>query len=100
MPWRLPKYPDIPTWGELGYYQFPKGSFTIGIGIVGPKGIPKEIVNNLHNAFKQAMDDTKFRETMDNLDMPTQYQGPEEFAKSIEKFNDLMGNLLPQVGLK
>ncbi|MBA4392526.1 MAG: hypothetical protein C0407_03135 [Desulfobacca sp.] len=74
---RTKKYPNVPTIYELGY-KFVHNS---PIGIVGPKGMPKEIVKTLHDAFKKALDDPLFLETMAKFEMPVMYQNTEDFTK-------------------
>lgn len=74
---RTKRYPNVPTVSELGY----KFVHTSPIGIVGPKGMPKEIVKVLHDAFKKALDDPLFLETMAKFEMPVMYQNTEDFAK-------------------
>jgi tripartite-type tricarboxylate transporter receptor subunit TctC len=74
---RTKKYPSVPTVYELGY-KFVHNS---PIGIVGPKGMPKEIVKTLHDAFKKALDDPIFLETMARFEMPVMYQNSEDFTK-------------------
>ncbi|MBI5603411.1 MAG: tripartite tricarboxylate transporter substrate binding protein [Deltaproteobacteria bacterium] len=74
---RTKRYPNIPTVYELGY----KFVHTSPIGIVGPKGMPKEIIKVLHDAFKKALDDPLFLETMAKFEMPVMYQNSEDFGK-------------------
>lgn len=74
---RTKRYPNIPTVYELGY----KFVHTSPIGIVGPKGMPKEIIKVLHDAFKKALDDPMFLETMAKFEMPVMYQNSEDFGK-------------------
>jgi tripartite-type tricarboxylate transporter receptor subunit TctC len=74
---RTKKYPNVPTVYELGY-KFVHNS---PIGIVGPKGMPKEIVKILHDAFKKTLDDPIFLETMAKSEMPVMYQNTEDFTK-------------------
>ena len=74
---RTKRYPNVPTVYELGF-KFVHNS---PIGIVGPKGMPKEVVKTIHDAFKKALDDLIFLETMAKFEMPVMYQNTEEFTK-------------------
>jgi len=74
---RTKRYPNVPTVYELGY-KFVHNS---PIGIVGPKGMPKEVVKTLHDAFKKALEDPIFLETMAKFEMPVMYQNTEDFTK-------------------
>jgi len=77
---RLPSFPDAPTLRELGYDMV----VTSPYGIAGPKGVPAEIVDILHRAFKKAFEDEACQAIMRRWDMPNEYLGPQaylEFAR-------------------
>ena len=95
-PSRLPKYPDVPTWVELGYRIAASGY----IGILGPKGIPDPIVEKLHGAFKLALEDPAFKKSMDTFDMPIVYRNPEGLRKDITEFCEKWGKLIADLGIK
>lgn len=95
-PKRLAKYPDVPTWVDLGY----KIAASSLIGIIGPKGMPHPIVDKLHGAYKQALDDPAFKRAMDNLDMPIVYRNPEGLAKDMKDLADKWGKLIIEMGLR
>lgn len=95
-PNRLPKYPDVPTWVELGYRIEASGY----IGILGPKGLPRPIVEKLHGAFKPAMDEPAFKKAMDTYDMPVVYRDPEGLRKDIKEFCEKWGKLITDLGIK
>ncbi len=56
---RLAEYPDVPTLGELGYYDQWLGSSRC---IAAPAGVSAEVVAFYENAFKQAMEDAEYLE--------------------------------------
>ena len=56
---RLAEYPDVPTLGELGYYDQWLGSSRC---IAAPAGVSDEVVAFYENAFKQAMEDPEYLE--------------------------------------
>lgn len=95
-PERLPRYPNVPTWTELGY-NISSNSL---VGILGPKGLPGPIADKLHGAFKQAMEDPGFKKTMDSFDMPIIYRNPEGLAKDMKEMSDRWGKLIREMGLK
>lgn len=74
---RTKKFPDVPTVAELGY----KTIHNSPMGIFGPKGMPKDIVKIVHDAFHKAQEDPRFIAAMDKYDMPIMYKGTEEFTK-------------------
>jgi tripartite-type tricarboxylate transporter receptor subunit TctC len=95
-PMRLPKYSNVPTWSELGY-NIAASSL---IGVVGPKGLPRPVVDKLHDAFKQAMDDPAFKKTMDSFDMPIVYRDPDGLLKDMKEIADRWGKLITDLGIR
>lgn len=95
-PNRLPKFPEAPTWVELGYKIAASG----GIGVIGPQGLPRPIVDKLHGAYKQALDDPTFKKSMENYDMPIVYRDPEGLGKDIKELGDKWGKLIVDFGIK
>jgi tripartite-type tricarboxylate transporter receptor subunit TctC len=49
---RLPDYPDVPTYAELGYKDLVA---TIWFSLSGPPGLPADIVNRLNTEVRRAM---------------------------------------------
>lgn len=95
-PQKLPGYPNVPTWPEIGY-KFSVSSF---LGVAGPKGLPKSIASQLYDAFKKAVDDPDFKKTMDSLDMRIICRNPEEMANDIEVTNELFKTMVQKLGLR
>lgn len=95
-PNRLSKYPDVPTWAELGYRIEASGY----IGILGPKGLPRPLVEKLHSAFKRAMQEPAFVKAMDKYDMPIVYRDPEGLGKDIREFCQEWGKRIADLGIK
>ena len=58
---RSPLLPDVPTMAEAGY---PAVEVLNWQGIVGPKGLPADIVRILNAAGNKALQDPALRETM------------------------------------
>lgn len=93
---RLPNFPSTPTLIELGYNI---SGLNI-MGILGPKGMPRPIVDKLHGAFKEAMNDPKFRKSMDTMDLVPTYRGPEELGKENSETSEYAKKLIHQLGLR
>ncbi|MDI3309112.1 MAG: tripartite tricarboxylate transporter substrate binding protein [Acetobacteraceae bacterium] len=86
---RLPNFPDAPTLRELGYDMV----VTSPYGIVGPKGVPPEIVDKLHQSFRKAYFDEASQAIMNRWDMPKEYLGPADylaFAKERVEYEKMM----------
>ena len=74
---RTKRFPNVPTVLELGYKTVQEAP----IGIVGPKGMPKDAVKILHDGFKKALDDPLYLGAMGKFEMPVLYQNTEDFTK-------------------
>ena len=56
-------------------------------GLVGPKGMPRDVVKVLHDAFKKSLDDPEYMKLLTTLDQPAWYQSSEEYARwAVETF--------------
>jgi len=69
-PERIAEYPEVPTLGELGYYDQWYGSARC---IVAPKGTPANIVKFYENAFKNAMEDPQYLAAAEKASVTTNY---------------------------
>ena len=58
---RIPEFPDIPTFGELGY---PELTASIWFSLSGPAGMPPEIVNRLNAEVRRALQLPDVRERL------------------------------------
>jgi len=78
---RSPLLPDVPTMGEAGY---PAVEVLNWQGIVGPKGLPAEIVKTLNTAGNKALQDADVRAKM--LEQGNEIAGgtPEQFVALIK----------------
>jgi tripartite-type tricarboxylate transporter receptor subunit TctC len=78
---RSPLFPDLPTMGEAGFAGVEVLNWQ---GLVGPKGLPAEIVRVLNTAGNKALQDAGLRETM--LAQGNEIAGgtPEQFAALVK----------------
>ena len=78
---RSPLFPDLPTMGEAGFAGVEVLNWQ---GLVGPKGLPAEIVRVLNAAGNKALQDAGLRETM--LAQGNEIAGgtPEQFAALVK----------------
>ena len=56
---RLAEYPDVPTLGELGYYDQWLGTSRL---VAAPAGVSDEVIAFYEDAFRQAMEDAEYLE--------------------------------------
>ena len=92
---RSARYPKVPTVKESGFDVVCPGP----IGMMGPKGMPKPIVNRLHDAFKKGLDDPDFLSVMQKFDMNTLYQNPEDYDKFVHQDSARIESIVKKLGL-
>ena len=68
---------NAPTVKELGVDTVSNSPF----GLVGPKGMPGDVVKVLHDAFKKSLDDPEYLKVLAQLDQPAWYRSSDEYAK-------------------
>lgn len=78
---RSPLAPDIPTMGEAG---FPAVEVLNWQGIVGPKGLPADIIKALNAAGNKALQDPELRAKMAEQGNEVVGGTPEQFAALIK----------------
>ena len=69
------------TLKELGY-DIEENKMT---GIIAPKGLPKEELAILHDAFKKALEDKEVVELIEKMGLQPYYGNPEQFQKSLDE---------------
>lgn len=95
-PDRIPDFPQVPTFKELGYPL----SVPIFYGIAGPAGIPADVVAAWEAAAQDMMKTAGFKDLMGKLKSTPSFQGSKEFTSTIVGVHRDMGRLIPQLGLK
>lgn len=76
---RTKRWPDVPTLKDLGYGIVATSPYGIG----GPHGMPPQIVQVLHDAFKSAMYEPSHIAQLAQYDQELDYLGPEEYGKAM-----------------
>ncbi len=79
---RMPSFPDVPTLGELGFYNKWYGSAR---AIVAPKGTSPEAIKFYEDAFKKAMEDPEYIAAAEKAGVTTLYMNAEDTAKLIDQ---------------
>jgi tripartite-type tricarboxylate transporter receptor subunit TctC len=77
---RLPDYPNVPTFKELGYDLVATNWF----GLAGPAGVPKAIVDKMNSAINAGMTTPENKERMRRLGMIAQPMDADAFLKFVE----------------
>ena len=79
---RDPQLPDVPTLGELGYYNKWYGSAR---AIVAPKGTPENIIKFYEDAFKKTMEDKDVVEAHKKAGMILDYKDSKDLGRLIDE---------------
>ena len=74
---RMKRFPDVPTLKEMGVDLVQSSPW----GLVGPKGMDPKIIQKLHHAFKQAMEQQEFKDALAKYDMELDYRNNSDFVK-------------------
>jgi tripartite-type tricarboxylate transporter receptor subunit TctC len=79
-PRRSANYPDLPTIAEAGVPGFQAVAWN---GLVGPAGLPPDVVKRVHEAFVKVMALPDVREKLQGGGLDPVGDSPEEFARFI-----------------
>ncbi|HUL91503.1 MAG TPA: tripartite tricarboxylate transporter substrate binding protein [Burkholderiales bacterium] len=77
---RVPEFPDVPTFGELGY---PELSASIWFSLSGPAGMAPEIVNRLNAEVRRALQLPDVRERLRPEGIEPGDLDPQQFAAFV-----------------
>ncbi len=78
---RSKRWPGAPTLRELGFDIVAMSPYGLG----GPRGLPTDVRNTLHDAFKKAMFDPAFVNELAKYDQELAYLGPTEYAQACRE---------------
>ncbi|MDO9501048.1 tripartite tricarboxylate transporter substrate binding protein [Falsiroseomonas sp.] len=97
-PQRNPRYPDLPTFAELGHPQFTKDEW---FGVALPANTPAPIVNGLHAAITQVARMPDMVAALDRLEyLPTVSASPQAFADLIRRERDEYATIVQESGFR
>ena len=95
---RHPKFPDVPTFAELGLVNY---SPTAWIGLFAPAGTPKPIVDKLADAMqKAAAQNPALIEKWQSYGGELKAMTPEAFVAFLKEDNALWGQAITKAGIK
>ena len=80
-PQRLASLPDVPTFKELGLESVNRMAY---YGIVGPKGLPREVVDKVHAGVKKSLEEPAIRKRIEGTGALIVAGTPEQFAAQIK----------------
>jgi len=80
-PQRLAALPNVPTFKEVGLEPVNRMAY---YGILGPKGLPKEVVDKINAGVKKSVEDPAVRKRIEDTGSLVVANTPEQFAAQIK----------------
>lgn len=89
--------PDVPTVAEQGYPGYEALNW---YGFLGPAGMPKPVVDRLHDEIAKALANSEVVAAMKKTGVEPQSSRPEEFAAYIKREYETWGRVIKEAGIK
>ena len=89
--------PNVPTVAEQGYKGYEALNW---YGFLGPAGMPKPIVNKLHDEIAKALANPDVIAAMKKTGVEPQSSKPEDFAAYLRSEYETWGKVIKQAGIK
>ena len=80
-PQRLAQLPNVPTFKEVGLEPVNRMAY---YGILGPKGLPREVVDKINAGVRKALEDPAVRKRIEDTGSLIVANTPEQFAEQIK----------------
>lgn len=96
-PQRLASLPDVPTFKEVGLEPVNRMAY---YGLVGPKDLPKEVVDKVNAGVKKALEDPAVRKRIEDTGSMIVANTPGQFAAQIKAEFDVYKKVVETAGLK
>ncbi len=92
---RVAAAPDVPTISEAGLKGY---EMVLYSGVLGPAGLPREIVTRLNAEIAKIVNSAEFRQTLATIGADPVTATPDEFAAHLRKDIDALGAIVKAVG--
>ena len=96
-PTRLAALPDVPTFKEVGLEPVNRMAY---YGLVGPKGLPQEVVDKVNAGVKKALEDPAVRKRIEDTGSLIVANTPEQFSAQIKAEFDVYKKVVETSKLK
>ena len=96
-PQRLTQLPNVPTFKEVGLEPVNRMAY---YGILGPKNLPKEVIDKVSNGVKKALEDPAVRKRIEDTGSLVVANTPEQFAAQIKAEFEVYKKVVDAQGLK
>ena len=96
-PQRLKELPNVPTFKEVGLEPVNRMAY---YGILGPKGLPKDVVDKVHAAAVKALQEPAVRKRIEDTGSLIVANTPDEFSKQIKAEYDVYKKVVDSAKLK
>ncbi|MBI2728568.1 MAG: tripartite tricarboxylate transporter substrate binding protein BugE [Polaromonas sp.] len=96
-PQRLAVLPDVPTFKELGLEPVNRMAY---YGILGPKGLPKEVVDKVSAGVKKSLEDPTVRKRIEDTGSLIVANTPEQFTAQIKAEFEVYKKVVDSAKLK
>lgn len=96
-PQRLPQLPNVPTFKEVGLEPVNRMAY---YGILGPKNLPKEVVDKISAGVKKALQDPAVTKRIQDTGSLVVANTPDEFAAQIKAEFEVYKKVVEQQKLK
>lgn len=96
-PQRLAQLPNVPTFREVGLEPVNRMAY---YGILGPKGMPKEVVDKVNAAVRKVLEDPSVRKRIEDTGSLIIGNTPAQFADQIKAEFDVYKKVVAEQKLK
>lgn len=94
---RSPIFPDVPTMQEAGVEDYEAVGW---ISLMGPKGMPDDVVNKLNEQIKQILENPEIKNKLTALGFEPAASSPKELQQMIELEYDKWAKVVSDSGMK
>jgi len=89
-------FPDVPTTQETVGVTWEIGAWR---GIVGPKGLPQEVIDTLVPALEKVYNSAEYKEFMNGRGFGMRWAAGDDFATFMKESNESLGAVMKEVGI-